>query len=66
MSMKCPNCKSVAHARSSRYVTDSLVERYLQCRNIECGTTFVTNEIYARIISEPSKVGDKVNESIND
>lgn len=51
--MHCPLCGSVAHTRSSKYLTESTKERYHQCRNINCSCTFVTNESVARVIVQP-------------
>lgn len=59
MSMKCPECKGVAHTRSSRYITPEINERYQQCQNMECSTTFVTHETYARTVVKPQKVEGK-------
>ncbi|UQT02565.1 zinc finger protein [Serratia phage vB_SmaM-ChibiTotoro] len=55
MSMNCPECGGTAHVRSSRYLHDHLIERYQQCRNIECSTTFATHETLARIVVKPTK-----------
>ncbi|EDP8647446.1 ogr/Delta-like zinc finger family protein [Salmonella enterica] len=35
----CPLCHTAAHARTSRYVTDTTKERYHQCTNINCSCT---------------------------
>jgi transcriptional regulator NrdR family protein len=51
--MNCPLCGSVAHTRSSRYLTDATKERYHQCRNINCSCTFATHESVARVIVKP-------------
>jgi hypothetical protein len=40
----CPLCHTTAHARTSRYFTDTTKERYHQCTNINCSCTFVTTE----------------------
>lgn len=57
MAMKCPNCGAEAHTRSSRYLHDKSIERYLQCRNIECSATFRTLEQFVNYVSKPEKVG---------
>ena len=54
--MHCPKCGSVANTRSSRYMSDKVKERYHQCRNIVCSTTFVSHEQIARIINKPQLV----------
>lgn len=54
--MHCPNCGGPAHTRSSRYMTDKVKERYHQCRNVMCSTTFVSHEQIARIITAPQLI----------
>jgi Ogr/Delta-like zinc finger. len=49
----CPKCKHVAHARTSRYLSENTKERYHQCTNINCSCTFVTMESVDRFISVP-------------
>lgn len=55
MAMKCPLCQSESHTRSSRYMTPDTIERYMQCRNIECSATFKTVEQFCKFISKPEK-----------
>ncbi|HBT8314912.1 ogr/Delta-like zinc finger family protein, partial [Pseudomonas aeruginosa] len=38
--MHCPFCKKSAHARTSRYLSENVKQRYHQCTNIECSATF--------------------------
>jgi transcription elongation factor Elf1 len=38
----CPLCQHAAHARTSRYITDTTKERYHQCQNVNCSATFIT------------------------
>jgi hypothetical protein len=52
----CPLCKSTAHARSSKRVTDEITERYYQCRNINCGALFVTHETLSHLITKPRMI----------
>ncbi|MEG0233751.1 MAG: DNA-binding transcriptional regulator [Hafnia sp.] len=52
----CPLCKNAAHARSSRYITDTTKERYHQCQNINCGHTFKTMETFESSIMLPGTV----------
>ncbi|UMO86162.1 DNA-binding transcriptional regulator [Pectobacterium sp. PL64] len=54
--MHCPLCRHAAHARSSRYLSESTKERYHQCTNINCGHTFVTLESVTRSIVQPGKI----------
>lgn len=42
--MHCPYCKSPAHAKSSRYMSEQVRERYHQCTNLDCSCTFKTHE----------------------
>ncbi|HBV2257933.1 MULTISPECIES: ogr/Delta-like zinc finger family protein, partial [Klebsiella] len=42
--MHCPFCKKSAHARTSRYLSENVKQRYHQCTNIECSATFRTTE----------------------
>ena len=49
--MHCPLCGSVAHTRSSRYLSEATKERYHQCQNINCSCTFV-----ARVIVKPGDI----------
>ncbi|ELS8429667.1 ogr/Delta-like zinc finger family protein [Escherichia coli] len=43
----CPLCQHAAHARTSRYITDTTKERYHQCQNVNCSATFITYESVA-------------------
>lgn len=52
----CPLCRTAAHARTSRYFTDTTKERYHQCTNINCSCTFVTTETVERYIVKPGEV----------
>ncbi len=54
--MNCPKCGHAAHTRSSFRVSDNTKERYCQCQNINCGTTFVTHETVVRYIVTPGLV----------
>ncbi|CAH6139257.1 ogr/Delta-like zinc finger family protein [Citrobacter koseri] len=49
----CPFCKTSAHARTSRYLSDNVKQRYHQCVNIECSATFRTLESVDGIICSP-------------
>lgn len=50
----CPFCKTSAHARTSRYLSESVKQRYHQCVNIECSATFRTLESVDGIIRSPA------------
>ncbi|MCV4784526.1 ogr/Delta-like zinc finger family protein, partial [Escherichia coli] len=51
-----PKCGHAAHTRSSLRVTDQTKERYCQCQNINCGTTFITHETVVRFIMTPGVI----------
>lgn len=36
----CPHCQSKATCRTSRHVTVTMRELYMQCHNVECGHTW--------------------------
>ncbi|EML3062101.1 TPA: ogr/Delta-like zinc finger family protein [Klebsiella pneumoniae] len=48
--MHCPFCKKSAHARTSRYLSESVKQRYHQCTNIECSATFRSTEAIDEVI----------------
>jgi len=54
--MHCPLCQTVAHAKSSRYISRETKERYHQCQNINCSCTFKTHETVASVIVSPGVV----------
>lgn len=54
MSIRCPNCKNSSHVKSSREIAPGLVERYMQCQNLECSATFRTAEQFVNFVSKPS------------
>ncbi len=51
--MHCPYCKSAAHTKSSRYMSEQVKERYHQCTNLDCSCTFKTNESITKVITAP-------------
>ncbi|HCR3446404.1 TPA: ogr/Delta-like zinc finger family protein [Morganella morganii] len=51
--MRCPLCNNPAYTRSSREFTNETKERYNQCRNINCGATFVSHETLVKFITKP-------------
>ncbi|MBF4151804.1 ogr/Delta-like zinc finger family protein [Enterobacter hormaechei] len=50
----CPFCKTGAHSRTSRYLSDNVKQRYHQCMNIECSATFRTLESIDSVIRSPA------------
>lgn len=50
----CPFCKTGAHARTSRYLSENVKQRYNQCVNIECSATFRTLESIDGVIRSPA------------
>ncbi len=53
--MHCPFCKKSAHARTSRYLSENVKQRYHQCTNIECSATFRTTEAIDEVIRPPAE-----------
>ncbi|WP_426506907.1 ogr/Delta-like zinc finger family protein [Serratia proteamaculans] len=51
--MRCPFCRSGAHTRTSRYLTEQTKEAYYQCQNIDCSSTFKTRESIEHVIRQP-------------
>ncbi len=51
---KCSFCKKSAHARTSRYLSENVKQRYHQCMNIECSATFRTLESIDGVIRSPA------------
>ena len=54
----CPQCRSSAHARTSRYFSENTTERDHQCTNVNCSCTFVTMESVERFIVAKAKNAD--------
>ncbi len=50
-SIRCPHCDTGARIRSSRQITRTYREIYLQCDNMECGHTFVADLTIVRTIA---------------
>lgn len=51
--MRCPFCRTAAHVRTSRYMSESVKESYLQCQNVHCSATFKTHESIFEVIRSP-------------
>lgn len=54
-SMLCPHCGSRTNIRTSRMVSTTCKEFYLQCQNVECAHTFVSLMEAVRTIA-PSQI----------
>ena len=54
--MICPVCGHAAHTRSSQQISSDTKERYNQCQNINCGSTFITHETVVRFIMTPGVI----------
>ncbi|MBJ5468786.1 ogr/Delta-like zinc finger family protein [Salmonella enterica subsp. enterica serovar Derby] len=55
MALKCPECGTVAHARTSAYEAPSVKRSWYQCQNLECSSTFTALESVHTIITRPRK-----------
>ncbi|EOD1043933.1 ogr/Delta-like zinc finger family protein [Citrobacter farmeri] len=53
MALKCPECGTVAHARTSTYEAPSVKRTWYQCQNLECSCTFTALESIEKIIMKP-------------
>ena len=62
--MHCPFCKKSAHARTSRYLSENVKQRYHQCTNIECSATFRTTEAIDEVIRPPAEKAPPVAEPV--
>ena len=50
MALKCPECGTVAHARTAAYEAPSVKRSWYQCQNLECSCTFTALESVDKII----------------
>lgn len=55
MALKCPECGTMAHARTSSYEAPSVKRSWYQCQNLECSCTFTALESVDTIIMKPHK-----------
>ncbi|MFI2873446.1 ogr/Delta-like zinc finger family protein [Klebsiella aerogenes] len=55
MALKCPECGTVAHARTSTYEAPTVKRTWYQCQNLECSCTFTALESVENIIMKPQK-----------
>lgn len=53
MALKCPECGTVAHARTAVYEAPSVKRSWYQCQNLECSCTFTALESVDTIIMKP-------------
>jgi len=53
MALKCPECGTMAHARTSSYEAPSVKRSWYQCQNLECSCTFTALESVDTIIMNP-------------
>lgn len=60
MAMQCPHCSSPAHTRTSRYMSPTCKESYMQCSNLRCGFTFVSITEVARTLSPSATPNPRV------
>ncbi|MCS1285912.1 ogr/Delta-like zinc finger family protein, partial [Escherichia coli] len=55
MALKCPECGTVAHARTAAYEAPSVKRSWYQCQNLECSCTFTALESVDKIIKKPRR-----------
>ncbi|AXX00695.1 MULTISPECIES: ogr/Delta-like zinc finger family protein [Enterobacterales] len=55
MALKCPECGTVAHARTAAYEAPSVKRSWYQCQNLECSCTFTALESVDTIIMKPRR-----------
>ena len=55
MALKCPECGTMAHARTSAYEAPSVKRSWYQCQNLECSCTFTALESVDTIIMKPRR-----------
>ena len=55
MALKCPECGTMAHARTSSYEAPSVKRSWYQCQNLECSCTFTALE---SVPSQPESQDD--------
>ncbi|ERK06817.1 Phage late gene regulator [Pantoea sp. AS-PWVM4] len=55
MALKCPECGTTAHTRTSAYESASVKRIWYQCTNLDCSCTFTALESVEKIIMKPQK-----------
>ncbi|WP_448684396.1 ogr/Delta-like zinc finger family protein [Enterobacter cloacae] len=61
MALKCPECGTTAHTRTSAYESAIVKRTWYQCTNLDCSCTFTALESVERIIMKPQKVAEPEN-----
>lgn len=59
--MRCPHCNERATIYTSKEITPTLREMYLQCSNLVCGHTWIAAMEAVRTISPPSQLFENPN-----
>ncbi|WP_276724444.1 ogr/Delta-like zinc finger family protein [Pantoea septica] len=55
MALKCPECGTTAHTRTSAYESATVKRTWYQCQNLDCSCTFTALESVEKIIMKPQK-----------
>ncbi|UKY36599.1 ogr/Delta-like zinc finger family protein [Pantoea dispersa] len=55
MALKCPECGTIAHTRTSAYESDTVKRTWYQCQKLDCSCTFTALESVEKIIAKPQK-----------
>ncbi|MBD9661779.1 ogr/Delta-like zinc finger family protein [Pantoea sp. PNT03] len=55
MALKCPECGTTAHTRTSAYESATVKRTWYQCTNLDCSCTFTALESVEKIIMKPQK-----------
>ncbi len=50
MALKCPECGTVAHARTAAYEAPSVKRSWYQCQNLECSCTFTGKRLVRTVL----------------
>lgn len=53
--MYCRFCKSAAHTRTSRYLSETVKQIYYQCTSVVCSASFRAMESVDKIIQSPAQ-----------
>ena len=56
----CPHCGQTMLTTRSRYIDPKLQERYLQCRNEQCGAVFKAFVELKEVVFEPLDQREKI------
>lgn len=55
MALKCPECGTTAHTRTSAYESATVKRTWYQCTSLDCSCTFTALESVEKIIMKPQK-----------